>query len=554
MSIYSKVESGTRAFKSRFHRSISFSKRYDCNFTELIPVLAKFVLPGDVWRIGGQALIRFLPMASPTLTPNRFKVRYFFVPLRLVEPNTELITTGSEDGKLFNGTMPEFNNFVADANKVKYPNCYKVSKYTLWDYLGIQTGDYENIKTDSCLPAQYWPKGYYRIIWDYFYDENLSYYKQAYSDFDTYWDFLKEIGADLNPESVCLRKDYFISSLPWQLKSPNGIAPAIDVIGSASFTPNYTGNLFSVPDTGEPADFENVTASLNQLVDPATKKIGTQNTAINSALNDKLKEFLNVSQTTNISGLGFTVDDLRTITAQTRIFERLARTGSRYTEYLRANFGVAPADGTLQRSQYLGGWSMPIVTTEVLQTAQDGSTPVGTMRGHGISHGGQRIPTFFAKEFGMIFGLAHVIPDTEYTTGCPKEFSYKTRWDFFNPSFQHLSEQEVKKGELFISNSDGENDDTFGFQAYANELRTSINITVGDFRDTLAYWTQCLKFTSRPNLNSAFITGSYHKANYNRPFFQNGSNARNILVDFYNDLDVYRPMVRYSTPGLVDHL
>ena len=99
MSVYSRVESGTNRFRSRFHKSISYSKRYDCMFGEYIPVLSKFCLPGDVWKIGGNALVRFHPMVTPSLTPNYMKVRYFFVPLRLVEPNTELIITGSKDGQ-----------------------------------------------------------------------------------------------------------------------------------------------------------------------------------------------------------------------------------------------------------------------------------------------------------------------------------------------------------------------------------------------------------------------------------------------------------------------
>ena len=84
MSIYSTVESGTHWLRSRFSKSISFEKDYDCRFGELIPVLAKFVLPGDVWRIAGDVLVRFQPMRTPTLTRNTFKVRYFFVPLRLI--------------------------------------------------------------------------------------------------------------------------------------------------------------------------------------------------------------------------------------------------------------------------------------------------------------------------------------------------------------------------------------------------------------------------------------------------------------------------------------
>lgn len=550
MSIYSKVESGTSFHRSRFTRSISNRMDYDCQFHQLVPVLKRFVLPGDIWKIGGDVLVRFQPMLSPTLTPNNFRVRYFFVPLRLLESDTELILTGSKDGKLYAPTeghpdTPVFKNFIADATLVTQKI---VSKHGFWDYMNVQPGDYSSIDSDECLPAQYWQKGYVRIFWDYYRDENLSFMNRA--DFDDLWEnSARGIAAAFKCYYSMLSKDYFTSALPWQLK---GTAPRIDVTGAGTWTPNFdVSPMFyvdtNVPDSHESPVYANTANNNNTF---SVNGSPSQKANIVQGFN----QVLNNPQSVAITNLGFTADDLRTMMAQTRVFERLARTGSRYTEYLRANFGTAPADDTLQRAQYLGGWKVPIVTTEVLQTAQDSSNPVGTMRGHGITRGGNRISTFYAKEFGLLFGIAEVRPDVQYTTGIPRQLTYKRRWDFFNPSFQHLSEQEVRNGELFISFTDGNNDKTFGFQAYANELRTYQNETVGELRGNLSYWNQALHFTSRPNLNEAFLLGSTHMASFNAPFAVNGAEAYPIIVQFYNNLDVYRPMVRYATPGLIDHL
>lgn len=557
MGIYSRVESGTNHYRSRFHKSISYSKNYDCNFGELIPVLEKFVLPGDIWRIGGNALIRFLPMTSPSMTSNKFKVRYFFVPLRLLDKNAEFIITGSEDGHFDKTkTVPVFDNIFANADKTKHSNCFKVAKHSLFDYFGIPVGDYESIKDEESIPADYWKKAYIRLWWDYYADENLTTVRGNYKDFDSYYEALKIYGTDLNPYHVLLPKDYFTSCLPWQLK---GNTPILDVTGT--WNPQFNTDFFytgSIPENSpltmrgyDNSNMEGVSPfNLTGFASGATQE---HLEAVEKAYNDEINRQLNQPQNFP-AGIGFSADEFRTMMAQTRIFERLARTGSRYTEYLRANFGTAPADGTLQRAQYLGGWSMPIVTTEVLQTAEDGSTPVGTMRGHGISNGGNRIQTFYAKEFGVIIGVAHILPKIQYTQGIPRELTYKRRFDFFNPSLQHLSEQEVRNSELFVSFTDGENDNTFGFQAYANELRSSTDKIVGDMRDGLKYWNQGIHFTSRPNLNEAFLNTISYSDNFNQSFVQVQNNPKNIIVDFYNDLDVYRPMVRYATPGLVDHL
>lgn len=552
MNIFSKVDSGTTFHHSRFTKSISNTMRYDCRWHELIPVLKRFVLPGDVWRIGGDVLVRFQPMLTPSLTPCNFRVRYFFVPLRLLETDAETIITGSQNGHLYSGTLPVFKNFVDDADTNVHADVYKVKKWTLWDYMGIPTGDYSSIKTNACLPAQYWSKGYFRIFYDYYEDENVGPIHSTNPDFDTWWNTQKKYGALMSPQCSDLAKDYFTSALNFQLK---GTAPRIDVTGSAMITPNYTNDLFFSP-MGSPAVTKNLQVNYDANQSPIQGDLTVANPdayAIPIA-NAAIKSYLNTPQPATVTQLGFTADDLRTMMAQTRIFERLARAGSRYTEYLRSNFGTAPADDTLQRAQYLGGWKVPIVTTEVLQTGEDGNNPVGTMRGHGITRGGNRINTFYAKEFGLLFGLAEIRPNVEYTQGIPRELTYKSRFEFFNPSLQHLSEQEIRNGELFVSFSDGLNDNTFGFQAYANELRSSHDETVGDLRDTLAFWTQSIEFSSRPNLDNAFLTGLSHMGSFNKPFQYLGSDARPCIVQFANRLDVYRPMVRYATPGLVDHL
>lgn len=264
------------------------------------------------------------------------------------------------------------------------------------------------------------------------------------------------------------------------------------------------------------------------------------------------------NQPVNIVSAGFAGSDIREVMAQTRIYERLARCGSRYTEYLRANFGVAPSDGTLQRAQYLGGFKTQIVTTEVIQTAGASTGEVGTLRGHGITHGMQTIKPFMAKEPGVIIGVLDIKPETIYAQGVDRELCARSRFDFYNPSFQHLSEQEVRNGEVYYDFSTDDNgnllnDKTWGFQPYAQELRTGIKHVAGEMRDTLAFWNQALIFPSRPALNETFIKSTTHLASYNRPFNVVDNTVSPMVVDFGGLIEAYRPMVKDGTPGLVDH-
>lgn len=542
------MESGTKVFRSKFY--ITDRKIFDAEYYKLYPVFAKFILPGDVWKINVSSLIRYQPLMAPSLTPCQARIRFVFVPLRLVEPKTELIITGSEDG-YFNSSkvIPSFDNWFSSGSTVAKGSL-------LEQMLGVPPGtDEDDLADEASAPADYWRKAYYRAWWDLYRDENLS-TESSYGKFESWLaadDSLRDNGGKLM--SVNLPHDYFTKTLPWQLK---GIAPAMsfDVNGLT-----WTGGDPGIPAASAPADYtfnyfgfaENVSDSNNNgLVFPYDKShTWTANNPSKS-----VQKFLDKIGG-NVTG-AFTMADLRDLAAQTRVFERLARCGSRYTEYLRANFATSPADDTLQRAQYLGGVKIPIVVTEVPQVAgavnsDNEQTPVGTMRGKGISAGGGSIKSHHFKEFGVLLGLFDVRPAMQYCQGLPKEYTYKSRFDFFNPSFQHLSEQEVRKSEIFLDPSDSKDDETFGFQAYANELRTGHTSIVGNMRDTLNYWHQALIFAARPSLNAAFITGTNHSSSWNR-CFEVVENTQPMIVDLGFPCVAHRPMVRYGTPGLVDHL
>lgn len=527
MSLYSNVESGTSSWKSAF--PIKDRRFGDIGYGRLYPIYTKFVMPGDIWKISTETFIRYQPLVAPPFTNATCRIREFFVPLRLVEPNTELIITGSQDG-----------HYKPDVEIPSFPGLFDfastagctVRKGGLIDVLHqMPTGkDFSSIKNEASVPAAYFAKAYYRCWWDFYRDENLN---DDFDDFDTFLvSVMNTIGQNLCA-SVNLRKDYLTSALPWQLK---GVAPRISPTLVANFS---TSNFTSEAWPGSP--IVNVVGDYNgeaKFHDAAMSQ--TRIDAFNQLMTSGLS-----------AGLGFDAAEFRAMMAQTRIFERLARCGSRYTEYLRANFGTSPADGTLQRAQFIGGVRIPIVTTEVVQTAQDGSNPVGTLRGHGITHSGDKFPTFRANEFGVLFLLLDVMPQIQYTQGVDREYTYKRRFDFFNPSFQHLSEQEVRNGEVYFDN-DGKNDETFGFQAYANELRSSSQKCFGEMRGTLAYWNQAITFPERPALNAEFIAASNYNSSFMKPFAVTNENP--MVIDFGVFGKKVRPMVKYGTPGLVDHL
>ena len=102
-----------------------------------------------------------------------------------------------------------------------------------------------------------------------------------------------------------------------------------------------------------------------------------------------------------------TINELRQAFQIQRPYERDARGGTRYTEIIRAHFGVISPDARLQRPEYLGGGETMVNVTPIAQTSStDVTTPQGNLaafgtvtatRGHGF------VKSFV--EHGVIIGL-----------------------------------------------------------------------------------------------------------------------------------------------------
>lgn len=515
----------------------------DIGYGLIYPVMMKFTLPGSFYRLNLKSFLRYQPMLAPPLNGATARFRLCWVPLRQIESNAELIITGSKDGHFDSSTViPKFDS-IFDVNQ----NTATVSKHSFSNLMGLPVGMNTQTADESAkgsyAPALYWHKGYAKIWWDLYRDENLL---TTFDNFDDFWDVVKIHSNDGGFLYANLPKNYFTSALPWQMK---GIVPTIELQGNL----NYGNRVFFVKDEIQ-ADAANVHAPYvapDGIIKYPFGLKGATDAQVQDA-NDLLKSFLGGPV---VSGMSFNGDEFRTMMAQTRVFEQLARTGSRYVEFLRSMFGTAPRDDTLQRAVYLGGCKVPIITTEVVQTAADGSNPVGTMRGHGITSSSDTLTTPMFKEYGLLYVLMDILPEISFTQGVNRQFSYKSRFDFPIPAFQHLSEQEIRRGELYVdydntgSAISKPNDGTFGFTEMYNELRTGRTFIGGSFIDTMKYWHQGIVFNSVPELNNAFVSSSSYVSQFNRIFNIVESGTLPILADVNIFVDSVLPLDKRSTPG-----
>lgn len=521
--------------------NLSYDKKFNCDMGKLIPVMCDECVPGDVFKISNEMVIRFQPLVAPMLHEVNVYVHYFFVPYRLLWEDFETFVSGGVTGEE-TPVMPKWKPTT-------------VSKYTLWDYLGFPLnnnllGDTSTFPTEM-EPVDFPRRAYNRIYNEYYRDENLQ----------------EEI-PETN-EQILNRnwtKDYFTSALPWQQR---GTAPALPVTISGSGTISYAKDIpvtfltTSASGGSSYSSIRSTTASskLVQLNDgPGDAPYGQYNQPgfIPRQFNELPDEYRIAGSnygtladgTVNLDtarATTFDVSDLRLAFQIQKWLERNARAGVRYTEFLKSHFGVSPHDDRLQRPEYIGGTKSPVVVSEVLQTSStDTTSPQGNLAGHGLVADQSFVGRYHVTEFGLIMGIMSIMPKPSYLQGINRQWIKNTKYDFYFPEFSNLSEQAISNAEIYVTGT-ATDKQIFGYQGRYDELRTKQNMICADMRDLFSYWHLGRVFANAPALNSDFIT-----CNPSKRIFASQSEP-GLIVDFGNLITAARPMPITPEPGLIDH-
>jgi hypothetical protein len=253
-----------------------------------------------------------------------------------------------------------------------------------------------------------------------------------------------------------------------------------------------------------------------------------------------------------------TINQLRQSFQIQKLLERDARGGTRYTELLRAHFGVTPQDYRLQRPEYIGGGSTYVNINPIAQTSATSvtgsATPQGNLAAMGTALAQGHGFTYAAQEHGYIIGMCSVRADLTYQQGLPKMWSRSTRYDFYFPVFATLGEQAVLNKEIYVQGTAADND-VFGYQERWAEYRYKPSQITGLMKSTSAgtidAWHYSQKFTSLPTLNSTFIQETPPVERTTA--VGSAANGQQFLMDAFFDCKMARPMPLYSVPGLIDH-
>lgn len=495
------------------------------NFTakagELLPLFHRTMMPGDNFKIKVSHFTRTAPLDTAAASQIREYFDFFFVPYRLLWKNAPQVHTNnlensvSAESPISNlavGTQtPHFSygqyklasggilaKLNSSVNQFGYSRGAMSAK--LMNHLGFPYLSIENIKDPSTIKytgpdklSIYPLLAYQCIFYNFFrntqWEDNVPYnYNVDYmandalfspnvgsSDWTNYWN---------NPTLFDLQysnypKDLFFGVFP---DAQFGDEAVVDVDGSTLLptgrvavrdsSGNTTGVIANSPDTG---------LSINLTKSSASP-------SINSG-------FLYTLSSTSQIDANFGILELRKATFLQK-YKEIVGSGKRdYKALIQKVFGVSVPDTLAGIPTYLGGSSSTIKISEVLNNNFAGDPTAqeyqATIKGKGAGSGESDTISYEAKEHGIIMCIYHAQPVIDYSLTALHFDLVKTEYDdYANPIFDQLGFQELPFYFLTtgFNNLNIPDTNSIGYTTRYFDYKTSIDMTLGDFRETSNTW------------------------------------------------------------------
>lgn len=539
-SIYEYQPSVAGLMPNRTTFGLSHTLTFSADMGWLYPTLAREIVPGDTWKVQAQMRVQFAPTIVPVYWRYDIFNYLFFVPFRTVWDEWEDFYTGGKDG-LANPVLPTTLAPLSDDRGNRKPGDF-------YDFMYGARIDAPNDDVPRISVSALYARAYYKIVNEWFRDQDLvdeNEYPLTSGPDDTAYALQRS----------SWEKNYFTTARPWAQKGPTVYLPLgteAPVWGRKGVPAQFTTDT----DSGKTSTFTYKNAN-NQFVGPADGVFeqGEYVAFATEQFPDPSQSSLYVDLTEALSA---TINQWRFAFQTQKFFERTARGGSRYQEFIQSHFGVYGDDARLQRAEYLGGGRSVIDVNSLYQTSStDDQTPQANPAG---ILGGATISNIVSKSFvepGCLICISRVIPKWGHTQGIDRQFLKNNRLEFGFPEFVNLGERSIFNAEIYAQGDNvidpltNEQIDRqgFGFQAINDEYRYIPNRVAGEFRTTLDFWQHSVKYSTLPRLNKAFVECAPDK----RIFAVQDQNVDSLWCDLKFVIEATRPFPIIGEPGLIDH-
>ncbi|MEM1986747.1 MAG: major capsid protein [Nitrososphaeria archaeon] len=509
------------------------------NAGELIPIALFETVPGDSFELSVKSLLRVLPLAVPLYSKQRLYIHAFYSRMSDLWNNAQTFMTKGYTGNTVL-KIPTLN----DNNLKPFGFTPAVEPNTLFDYLGIPIGTTRSQIIDADINALPFMM-YKRIYRDYYMNKNFYINNRRMlpdDDHDFMLDNQGNIVSNSNPgtgeillgdiEYRDYPQDYFLSALPFPQRGDTptlGFNLTIDNLMDvgvtdqgvwkplfASFWRAGNGAIGTAQDGMAPfniSDSYSTDDSINALA------FGSKNAAGQAAVAQTPDLSIQTKLEDALAYSSITLNQLRELSSQQAILEKMARTDGSYAEFGLTFFNRVSKSAQDYKPLFIGGTYQSIAFTEVLQTTPTADSPLGNYAGHGLSYNDNGyIGTVDCDDYGYIMLIASIMPDVYYSQGLDRTLTKSLQSDMYLPERAKLGMREILNKELYFTGDPEVDNDLFAYQTPYDELRYKNSVIHGKIADPSALsffpYTQSRKFTSLPTYSQSFAKANTVRKDY----------------------------------------
>lgn len=522
----------------------------------LVPVLCEEVLPGESFSLGYMAQVQLPPMATDFYGRVDLRLEAFFVPNRILWSGWQNFVTMPVDNPFAPNVVRHKSvpSFIVEDDPDSLVGPYKFNELfgagSLSDYLGLKVDSNEvewlsfNFGIKNLLPYF----AYHKIYDDWYRNPNI------------------EKPLFVRPASDSIT--WSVSSLPWVnvgFHDQSDYNPAFKAsfIKTSGADPSFNlqKSLFFLGADFDPEHDSGVNYKKYPHLFSLHQRQWAKDYYTTASLYPQSSG--SISGSTVESKENFTIGQLRSANVLQRWLERNNIAGQRYSDQIKATWGVMPSDAILDRPLFLGSHKFGVYNKSVSQSSSQSDDSVGrnpysgslgvragSMSGLGD---GSLIDSFSATEHGHIMVLASLVPHAYYSTGARRYLNRSEIGDFANPLLQGLGEQGIVESELTGKNSFyGTDNRVFGYQQQYAEYKYHDDEVHGLLRDgeSLEAFALQRSFSFGVDLSSDFLhipkdfLDSVTAADY--------KTGALTWADFYFNFKKVSPLSEYVIPTLGD--
>lgn len=460
---------------SRNGFDLSFKKNFTAKAGELLPVMVKEVLPGDSFKINLRSFTRTQPINTAAFARIREYYDFYFVPYDLLWNKANTVLTQMYDNPQHSVSMNPVDNFVLSGTMPSI-TASGLAKYLV------------NVN-DSGEELNYF--GYNRALCSAKLMEYLGYgsfYRYAKGDQFT-WDehpLLNNLNFNIFGFLAYQKiySDYYRDS-QWERIAPstfnvdfmdgsgnNSIEPYLDGDSSSDIITNY--NLFDLRYCNWQKDLFHGLVPHQQYGESAvvqTSKVESGNPTDFTILALRQAEFL-------------------------QKWKEITQSGNKdYKDQIEKHWGVSAGDALSEMCTYLGGISSSLDINEVVNSNITGDNAADIAgKGTGVSNG--YINFNAGAKYGVIMCIYHCLPLLDYTADLLESaFTKVNATDYAIPEFDRVGMEAVPFAKMVnpLKNEGGLNFTAFasmimGYAPRYIDYKTSVDSSIGGFRDTLKNW------------------------------------------------------------------